>query len=460
MEPTLHGPGRAAKCQVCCHRWWVNRSTFDPLYPLECPQCGGLAQILEQLRAGQTVPASWLGEMPEPPPIGGLIVFHDPHQPAPEVKRLVGLPGDRIEVRRGDIWRNGRLWQKSIPEALSSAVLVNAWVPGQSGANRAPRNSPDRLRSGWSSAAASGGESGTIWWCYQHARSDRQGVGSALVVGAIRAELVANHAISWPDCDAHDIGMIVQLSGAPGTCRLAIWTPEGPIGVQIAAERLSAGARVCLWWLDDRPLFGVEATNPVQSPAPRDAVMASDEHIAVEAHRSWHLWRWCPSTPTTGPPCAGRWLAEPSLQGLSAPMATGSAFSPTPIAGGDDLLPELRSDRPVGFSWAPRTKSDRASAAPPFDWAWVIRDLHHTGPSGESDYVVTTGGPDGTGLILLGDNPPIAHDSRQRWPGGMPAEWVLGELRVQTSPWESLRLQAESPEPHVGSSARRSQREQ
>jgi signal peptidase I len=52
-----------------------------------------------------------------PLPTGTVVVFHPPPQlqeagygaETALIKRLVGLPGDRIAVRNGELWRNGRV---------------------------------------------------------------------------------------------------------------------------------------------------------------------------------------------------------------------------------------------------------------------------------------------------------------------------------------------------------------
>jgi len=57
---------------------------------------------------------------------GDLVVFHypvDPHRFL--VKRMVGLPGDRIRLRAGHVWVNG--WPISEPYAFYSASPPNAF---------------------------------------------------------------------------------------------------------------------------------------------------------------------------------------------------------------------------------------------------------------------------------------------------------------------------------------------
>lgn len=444
MEPTLFGPAQAAQCQHCDLLWWVNDSTFDPLYPLECPDCGSRGRITPITRIGQTLPAQAIRSLSGPPPLGSLIVFRDPSQPAPEVKRLVGRPGERIELRQGDIWRNHHRWQKSVPDGLSTAVLVHVWEPSKRDSDPFGSNRPGYPRRGWSPVVMDFNESDASRWYYQHLRSDRSGPGRALVAGPIRAELSANHAISWPDTDARDVGLVVQLAAVTGELGLAIWTPCGPIAVQLSLEQRASGSRICLWWLDGRLLLGVEASPPTTGANVGKRDSGSGAHLWLDDQPGWQVWQWHADIESTRPVDSGNWRAVSPGGGPPAAGKLDLPIVPIPLAGAGKTFPELGSDRPVGISWRPRVGNRPSAPRAPIDWAWVIRDLHYTGPNGETDFLVTSGGPDAAGLIVLGDNPAIAYDSRQRWPGGLPSDSVIGQLKLAGSPWSSLESQAKS----------------
>ena len=61
-----------------------------------------------------------------PPRRWDLIAFRSHDAPDYlEVKRVVGLPGERISIRQGDVYADGRLARKTLPQLRAAAVLVH-----------------------------------------------------------------------------------------------------------------------------------------------------------------------------------------------------------------------------------------------------------------------------------------------------------------------------------------------
>ncbi|QHW31534.1 signal peptidase I [Paenibacillus rhizovicinus] len=56
------------------------------------------------------------------PQLGDVVILHDPAETAGHkeylVKRIVGSPGDRIEIRQGELYRNGKLVLEPYTDAL------------------------------------------------------------------------------------------------------------------------------------------------------------------------------------------------------------------------------------------------------------------------------------------------------------------------------------------------------
>ncbi len=73
------------------------------------------------LHDGQYLVISKLTYWLHPPERGDIIVFRPPNNPADDyIKRVVGLPGERIEVRTGELWVDGEFVEEPYIAALGS----------------------------------------------------------------------------------------------------------------------------------------------------------------------------------------------------------------------------------------------------------------------------------------------------------------------------------------------------
>jgi signal peptidase I len=128
MAETLRGVHRSVVC-VDCGRPFVCGTDVRPVRPKAvCPNCG------------------WAGnDLATPPDVAGdrllidkavfqlrrprrweLIAFRHPGRPAEVcVKRVIGLPGESIQIRHGDVYVDGRLQRKSLEKQRAMAVLVH-----------------------------------------------------------------------------------------------------------------------------------------------------------------------------------------------------------------------------------------------------------------------------------------------------------------------------------------------
>ena len=81
------------------------------------------------LRDGQYLVISKLVYWVHPPERGDIIVFQPPNNPSDDyIKRIVGLPGERIEIRNGAVWVDGSLIEESYLTDLGS--YSGAWTLG------------------------------------------------------------------------------------------------------------------------------------------------------------------------------------------------------------------------------------------------------------------------------------------------------------------------------------------
>ena len=78
----------------------------------------------KEVRGGNKILVNKFVYEVRPPKRWEVIVFKFPRTPWKNyIKRLVGLPGDRVEVRNGDVWIDGRLERK--PDEVQDAI----WLP-------------------------------------------------------------------------------------------------------------------------------------------------------------------------------------------------------------------------------------------------------------------------------------------------------------------------------------------
>lgn len=151
MAPALLGPHYELVCSDC--RFTFPCDANAPAVPdrIVCPNCGHryVPVSNDQLRPGQRVVIDrwplWLGRLKR----WQLVAFQD-EQGHPVVKRLVGMPGERISIRDGDLMVDGRLEQKSLDQLRQQAVLVHdSRHRPRTTHGLAERWRPDDAESGW-----------------------------------------------------------------------------------------------------------------------------------------------------------------------------------------------------------------------------------------------------------------------------------------------------------------------
>jgi len=135
-------------------------------------------------------PARWLGQRKIRR--GDVIVFQSKEDPEIDlVKRVIGLPGETIELRRGRIFINGQLLDEPyvLPEHnLALPSMPPRLIPHDSyfmmGDNR--DNSRDSRYWGAVPRALVKGRAFLIWWSYEEQRNDHLNTGLKRLVSIAR----------------------------------------------------------------------------------------------------------------------------------------------------------------------------------------------------------------------------------------------------------------------------------
>lgn len=128
MVPALRGAHFAVVCEDCAYPFACDATSAPAGGEAVCPNCGfpGNPLTAQQLRRGQRVVIDRFPYLWRMPRRWDLVAFHDPLKPTEKaVKRVVGLPGETIVIRQGDLFVDGKIARKPIAVQRSMAVLVH-----------------------------------------------------------------------------------------------------------------------------------------------------------------------------------------------------------------------------------------------------------------------------------------------------------------------------------------------
>jgi signal peptidase I len=132
MAPALLGPHRTAECPDCGMRFAYDVEMMTDSAPTAtCPNCGHQAAptsaqpspgdrlIIDRATFALRAPRRW-----------EIALFRCPDCASDYcVKRIVGLPGETIDIRAGDVYVNGQIARKTLAEQRAMAIVVHdtAW---------------------------------------------------------------------------------------------------------------------------------------------------------------------------------------------------------------------------------------------------------------------------------------------------------------------------------------------
>jgi hypothetical protein len=161
MAERLLGEHFSLKCFDCGFEFRYGVESPPPTEKAVCPNCGFATNADRRAvrRRGDRVLIDRAAFLFDSPKRFDLVAFPDPQQPVRRVvKRIVGLPGEQIAIRHGDLYVNGTLLRRSLAEFRRSAVLVHDnHFPPQPKQLFLPRWRPDDEPSGWKGAEIENG---------------------------------------------------------------------------------------------------------------------------------------------------------------------------------------------------------------------------------------------------------------------------------------------------------------
>jgi hypothetical protein len=369
-----------------------------------CPNCGYVMHTLHRavLRPGQRVLIDRWAYRFRSPRRGDRIAFRTLHDPDYfEVKRVVGLPGERISIRRGDLYADGRIVRKSLPQLRDVAVLVH-----DSGFE--PRQTVG-LPARWQADAAAGEAA----WRYHHWRC----FASPLPRSAA-SPVLDNYGYNQNESRqlhvVRDLLLVCRLRtrGGDGTLQLQIADGEDAFRADLEIEPQRATV-----YRNDRPLGTAALPHAAWARDVQLELALCDRQVLLAVDGQ----------------TVGRWPYEPAVRlgergGLSLPVDhPAQAPSDIPQGAGGATEPVRRVNQTLGIS-------AHGMQLEVHRWQ-VFRDLYYLDPTGLGrDWTAPTRlGHDE--VLVLGDNVPISRDSRH-WP--QPAvprpQWLGRVLSLPGSP--------------------------
>jgi signal peptidase I len=158
MAPTLLGLHRELTCASCRFPYVVGIDEDHTTGTAVCPNCGerGPDDVPIVESGGDRVLVQKFLYDFRPPKRWEVSVFHFPGDPTQAyVKRVVGLPGESLRIKGGDIFVNGKIVRKSLDEVRAMRVLVHDSRFQPRDTKRSPRwearvgMDGDALKSGW-----------------------------------------------------------------------------------------------------------------------------------------------------------------------------------------------------------------------------------------------------------------------------------------------------------------------
>ncbi len=130
MAPYLVGYHKQVVCPDCRFPFAVGVPVdegHETSGPVACPNCGQAQIDLASVprNEGDQLLVQKFAFLLRRPQRWEVVVFQNPNKPTQAyVKRVIGLPGEEIQVQAGDIWINGELARKTLAEQRSARIVV------------------------------------------------------------------------------------------------------------------------------------------------------------------------------------------------------------------------------------------------------------------------------------------------------------------------------------------------
>ena len=148
MATTLLGSHVDLRCPNCNFTFFCDAQGCDDAPRAVCPNCAAefAPPLSPRVLAGDRVLINRTAFQFRRPRRWEVVAFHRPGEGQDVVKRVIGLPGETIEIKDGDIYVNGEIQRKTLRQQRAMRILVH----DDDYAGAAPRWRPQDAGSNWS----------------------------------------------------------------------------------------------------------------------------------------------------------------------------------------------------------------------------------------------------------------------------------------------------------------------
>jgi signal peptidase I len=416
MAGALLGRHRDVACADCGCTFACGTETLPVSPRAVCPNCGYAADQPDSALPdvpGERVLIDRAAFSLRPPRRWEIVAFRRAG-PADAilVKRVVGLPGETLDIRNGDVYVDGRIQRKNLSQQRAMAVLVHDanFQPARE-PKPPPRWQAQSAESRWRSNGerfihAAGPDDESIDWLEYHHWQRLMGESGDVRESPVTDVCGYNQSQPRREEDVHavaDLMLSFRLAEATGRGVLAVRATDGHDDFE---ARLQFG--------DDRPRYQI-----------------------------FHAGQPMPDAAGEIPAKAGPRIVEVSLIDQQFLLA---------IDGQTLVARSFERSEPASPPACPLAVGVEGLAATLGDLR-VYRDIYYTAPLGEPARP-EVGRPVRLGAgeyYVLGDNSPVSEDSRT-WPNGgaIDAKFLVGKPlaaipSVQLTPWGDWHFQVPNP---------------
>jgi signal peptidase I len=226
MAPGLVGEHYHVVCTVCNRSFACGQESTPADHRALCPSCGSWCDLeADDLKPGERLFVDRTAFLRAAPVRWSRVVC-----PLPEnasalcVKRIAGLPGERITLSDGDLYADGEILRKDWDILSAMAVVVDAGDYQPHDGTAAPRWRPDAENSGWRTTTkgfeidkdepSADPVEQIDWLSYHHEQIWRQGERVARRPGPILDDLAYNQNESRELVSVPDVILFCRLESA------------------------------------------------------------------------------------------------------------------------------------------------------------------------------------------------------------------------------------------------------